>query len=62
MSCEINDRIEDNISDKIDDMSLADKKLYIINYMKNIMTEYNEEELDEAVAEVMWEEQSEGGI
>ena len=30
--------------------------------MKNIMTEYNEEELDEAVAEVMWEEQSEGGI
>jgi hypothetical protein len=26
------------------------------------MTEYNEEELDEAVAEVMWEEQSEGGI
>jgi hypothetical protein len=43
-------------------MSFEDKKLYIINYMKNIMTEYNEEELDEAVAEVMWEEQSEGGI
>ena len=62
MSSEINDRIKDNILDKIADMSFEDKKLYIINYMKNIMTEYNEEELDEAVAEVMWEEQSEGGI
>ena len=62
MSCEINDRIKDNILDKIAEMSFEDKKLYIINYIKNIMTEYNEEELDEAVAEVMWEEQSEGGI
>ena len=62
MSCEANDKIIDNIRDKIADMSFEDKKLYIINYMKNIMTEYNEEELDEAVAEVMWEEQSEGGI
>ena len=62
MSCEINDRIEDNISDKIDDMSLADKKLYIINYITKIMTEYNEDELDDALAEIMWEEQSEGGI
>ena len=43
-------------------MSLADKKLYLINYITKIMTEYNEDELDEALAEVMWEEQSEGGI
>ena len=62
MSCEINDRIKDNILDKIADMSLADKKLYLINYITKIMTEYNEDELHEALAEVMWEEQSEGGI
>ena len=50
MSCEINDRIKDNILDKIADMSLADKKLYLINYITKIMTEYNEDELDEALA------------
>jgi hypothetical protein len=37
-------------------MSLKDKKLYLINYMKNVMTEYNEDELDDALAEIMWEE------
>tara|TARA_Y100000114_G_scaffold83628_1_gene77185 strand:- start:1126 stop:1314 length:189 start_codon:yes stop_codon:yes gene_type:complete len=62
MSCEINDRIKDNILDKIAEMSLEDKKLYLINYVKNVLIDYDEDELDEAVAEVMWEEQSEGGI
>ena len=62
MSCEINDRIKDNILDKIAEMSLEDKKLYLINYVKNVLKDYDEDELDEAVAEVMWEEQSEGGI
>lgn len=62
MSCEINDRIKDNILDKIAEMSLEDKKLYLINYVKNVLKDYDGEELDEAVAEVMWEEQSEGGI
>lgn len=56
MSCEANDKIIDNIRDKIDEMSLKDKKLYLINYMKNLMTEYNEDELDDALAEIMWEE------
>jgi hypothetical protein len=62
MSCEINDRIKDNILDKIAEMSLEDKKLYLINYVKNVLKDYDGDELDEAVAEVMWEEQSEGGI
>ena len=62
MSCEINDRIKDNILDKIAEMSFEDKKLYLINYVKNVLIDYDEDELDEAVAEVMWEEQSEGGI
>lgn len=62
MSCEINDRIKDNILDKIAEMSLEDKKLYLINYVKNVLIDYDEDELDEAIAEVMWEEQSEGGI
>ena len=62
MSCEINDRIKDNILDKIAEMSLEDKKLYLINYVKNVLIDYDEDELDEAVAEIMWEEQSEGGI
>jgi hypothetical protein len=56
MSCEANDKILDNIRDKIAEMSLKDKKLYLINYMKNVMTEYNEDELDDALAEIMWEE------
>ena len=58
----INDRIKDNILDKIAEMSLEDKKLYLINYVKNVLKDYDGDELDEAVAEVMWEEQSEGGI
>ena len=29
MSCEANDKIIDNIRDKIDEMSLKDKKLYL---------------------------------
>lgn len=62
MSCEINDRIKDNILDKIAEMSLEDKKSYLINYVKNVLKDYDGDELDEAVAEVMWEEQSEGGI
>ena len=62
MSCEINDRIKDNILDVIVEMSLEDKKLYLINYVKNVLKDYDGDELDEAVAEVMWEEQSEGGI
>ena len=62
MSCEITDRIKDNILDKIAEMSLEDKKLYLINYVKNVLKDYDGDELDEAVAEVMWEEQSEGGI
>ena len=62
MICEINDRIKDNILDKIAEMSLEDKKLYLINYVKNVLKDYDGDELDEAVAEVMWEEQSEGGI
>lgn len=62
MSCEINDRIKDNILDKIAEMSFEDKKLYLVNYVKNVLIDYDEDELDEAVAEVMWEEQSEGGI
>ena len=62
MSCEINYRIKDNILDKIAEMSLEDKKLYLINYVKNVLKDYDGDELDEAVAEVMWEEQSEGGI
>ena len=62
MSCEINDRIKDNILDKIAEMSFEDKKLYLFNYVKNVLIDYDEDELDEAVAEVMWEEQSEGGI
>jgi hypothetical protein len=62
MSCEINDRIKDNILDKIAEMSLEDKKSYLINYVKNVLKDYDGDELDEAVAEVMWEEQSEGGV
>ena len=62
MSCEINDRIKDNILEKIAEMSLEDKKLYQINYVKNVLKDYDGDELDEAVAEVMWEEHSEGGI
>ena len=56
MSCEINDRIKDNILDKIAEMSLEDKKLYLINYVKNVLKDYDGDDIDEAVAEVMWEE------
>ena len=53
MSCEINDRIKANILDKIAEMSLEDKKLYLINYVKNVLKDYDGDELDEAVREML---------
>ena len=61
MSNEVNDKIKDDIVSKISDMTLKEKLDYLFDFAINNPHMYDEEDLDEILSEVMWEEELKRG-
>lgn len=61
MSNEVNDKIKDDIVSKISDMTLKEKLVYLFIFAINNPHMYDEEDLDEILSEVMWEEELKRG-
>tara|TARA_R100000231_G_scaffold137979_2_gene115357 strand:- start:143 stop:325 length:183 start_codon:yes stop_codon:yes gene_type:complete len=56
MSNEINDRIKEDITDKISNMTIEEKLKYMFDFALNNPTMYDEKDIDNILAELMWEE------
>ena len=61
MSNEVNDRIKDDLVSKISDMTLKEKLDYLFDFAINNPDMYDEEDLDELLSEIMWEEELKRG-
>ena len=61
MSNEVNDKIKDDIVSKISDMTLKEKLVHLFIFAINNPHMYDEEDLDEILSEVMWEEELKRG-
>ena len=61
MSNEVNDKIKDDLVSKISDMTLKEKLDYLFDFATNNPHVYDEEDLDELLSEIMWEEELKRG-
>ena len=59
MSNEINDRIKEDIEDKISSMTTEEKLKYMFDFVLNNPTIYDEKDIDNILFEIMWEEKEE---
>ncbi len=59
MSNEINDRIKEDIEDKISSMTTEEKLKYMFDFVLNNPTIYDEKDIDNILFELMWEEKEE---
>ena len=59
MSNPINDRIKEDIKDKISSMTIEEKLKYMFDFALNNQTMYDEKDVDNILAELMWEEKEE---
>ena len=59
MSNEINDRIKEDIENKISSMTIEEKLKYMFDFALNNPTMYDEKDVDDILAELMWEKKEE---
>ncbi len=56
MSNEINNRIKEDIEDKISSMTTEEKLKYMFDFALNNPSIYDEKDIDNILFELMWEE------